>query len=74
MGVLSGMTGLSTSRNIEILPTFTTFQFGSINDSTGKFETKDPSPEGGLNFKYGLTSNLTSEPDVQPRLLTDRVR
>ena len=66
MGVLSGMTGLSTSRNIEILPTFTTFQFGSINDSTGKFETKDPSPEGGLNFKYGLTSNLTADLTYNP--------
>ena len=66
MGVLSGMTSLSTSRNIEILPTFTTFQFGSINNSTGEFETKDPSPEGGLNFKYGVTSNLTADLTFNP--------
>ena len=66
MGVLSGMTNLSTSRNIEILPTFTAFQFGSINNSTGEFEIKDPSPEGGLNFKYGVTSNLTADLTFNP--------
>ena len=66
MGVLSGMSDLSTSRNIELLPTFTAFQFGSINNSTGVFETKDPSPEGGLNFKYGVTSNLTADLTFNP--------
>ena len=66
MGVLDGLTGLSTSRNIEILPTFTAVQFGSINTSTGAFVDKDPSPEGGVNFKYGVTSNLTADLTFNP--------
>ncbi len=61
MGVLYGMTGLSTSQNIEILPTFTAIDFGSLDESTGKVTKRDPALEGGVNFKYGLTSNLTAD-------------
>ena len=66
MGVLEGMTGLSTSRNIEILPTFTTIQFGSIDAASGDFVNRDPNPEGGVNFKYGVTSNLTADFTLNP--------
>lgn len=66
MGVLDGMTGLSTSRNIEILPTFTAVQFSSLDTSTGAFLDKDLSPEAGINFKYGLTSNLTADLTFNP--------
>ena len=66
MGVLEGMTGLSTSRNIEILPTFTAVQFGSIDTQTRDFAEKDPDPEGGVNFKYGVTSNLTADLTYNP--------
>ena len=66
MGVLEGMTGLSTSRNIEILPTFTAIQFSSLDPATGDFMTADPSPEGGVNFKYGVTSNLTADFALNP--------
>ena len=66
MSVLEGMTGLSTSRNIEILPTFTAIQFGSLDPATGDFVTADPSPEGGVNFKYGVTSNLTADFALNP--------
>ena len=66
MGVLEGMTDLSTSRNIEILPTFTAIDFGSLDESTGKFTKRDPAPEGGVNFKYGLTSNLTADFTFNP--------
>jgi hypothetical protein len=65
MGVLDGMQRLSTSRNIELLPTFTAVQFGTLDDSTGAFGT-DASPEGGLNFKYGVTSNLTADLTLNP--------
>ena len=65
MGVLQGMTGLSTSRNIEILPTFTAVQFGSLNDA-GSFENDRADPEGGVNFKYGVTSNLTADVTFNP--------
>ena len=65
MGVLEGMTALSTSRNIEILPTFTGLQVGSLSD-TGGFANDDPRPEGGVNFKYGVTSNLTADVTFNP--------
>ena len=65
MGLLEGMTNLSLSRNIEIMPTFTAVQFGSLNDQ-GIFVDGDPSPEGGLNLKYGITSNLTADFTYNP--------
>ena len=66
MGVVEGMIDLSTSRNIEILPTFTAIQFGSIDAASGDFTTADPAPEGGVNFKYGVTSNLTADFTLNP--------
>ena len=65
VGVLEGMTNLSMSRNLEILPTFTGIQHGSL-DGRGNFVNKDPSPEGGLNVKYGITSNLTADVTFNP--------
>ena len=65
VGLLEGMTNLSMSRNLEILPTFTGIQHGSL-DSRGNFVNKDPSPEGGLNVKYGITSNLTADVTFNP--------
>ena len=66
MGILEGMTDLSRSRNIEILPTFTAIRFGSLNRATGTFGGKDVQPEGGVNFKYGVTSNLTADVTLNP--------
>ena len=66
MGVLEGMTNLSTSRNLEILPTFTGLQVGSLDTTTGVFADDDVTPEGGLNVKYGVTSNLTVDFTVNP--------
>ena len=66
MGVLEGMTNLSTSRNIEILPTFAAVQFGGLDDTTGAFVNDRADPEGGLNFKYGVTSNLTADLTLNP--------
>ncbi len=66
MGVLDGMTGLSTSRNIEIQPTFTAFRFGSFDADVGKAVDGKPRPEGGANFKYGVTSNLIADFTLNP--------
>ncbi len=66
MGLMEGMTDFSTSRNLEFLPTFTAIQFGSLNRSTGGFDNRRANPEGGLNVKYGLTSNLTADFTVNP--------
>ena len=66
MGVLEGMTGLSTSRNLEIQPTFTGVQFGTLNEDTGRVVDGDPNPEAGANIKYGVTSNLTADFTINP--------
>lgn len=58
MGTLDGITNVSTSRNLEILPTFTAVQVGNLSSKTGAFDTNDVE-EGGVNVKYGITSNLT---------------
>ena len=66
MGVLEGMTDLSTSRNLEILPTFTAIKFGSRDDTTGGFVDQGTTPEAGINLKYGITSNLTADLAFNP--------
>ena len=66
MGVLEGMANLSTSRNLEFLPTVTAINFGSLDTTTGTFDVQDTSPEGGMNFKYGVTSNLTADFAINP--------
>ena len=66
MGVLEGMTDLSRSHNLELLRTFTTIRFGALDRATGRFRDRDPSPEGGVNLKYGVTSNLTADVTFNP--------
>ncbi len=65
MGVLDGLSGLSTSRNLEILPTVTAIQVGSLDRTSGEFP-RERQPEGGVNLKYGLTSNLTLDATYNP--------
>ena len=66
MGVLEGMRGLSLSRNLEIQPTFTGVQFGTLDTDSGRVVDDDPKPEGGVNVKYGVTSNLTADFTYNP--------
>ena len=66
MGLLDGLTDLSTSRNLELLPTLTAIQFGSLDTETGVFDDGDPDPEGGVNVKYGVTPNLTFDYTYNP--------
>ena len=61
MGVLEGMTDLSTSRNLEILPSFTAIRYGALDAASGEFVDRGTDPEGGVNVKYGITSNLTAD-------------
>ena len=65
MGLLDGMSDLSPSRNIEILPTFTAVRVGALDTTSGRF-ANDAQPEGGVNFKYGVTSNLTADLTFNP--------
>ena len=66
MGVLEGMTDLSTSRNIEVLPTFTAIQYGAISPAAAQFVNQDADPDAGVNLKYGLTSDLTADFTINP--------
>ena len=65
MGLLDGLSNLSTSRNLEILPTVTAIQVGSLDTTTGAFG-EEGQPEGGVNLKYGVTSNLTLDFTYNP--------
>ena len=66
MGVLDGMSGLSTSRNLEMQPTFTAFRYGSFDESAGRVVDGEPRPEAGANFKYGVTPNLIADFTLNP--------
>ncbi len=66
MGFLEGMTSLSTSRNLELLPTFTGVQFGALDRTSGTFREDDFRPEAGINVKYGVTSDLTGDFTFNP--------
>ena len=66
MGLLEGMTNLSMSRNLEIMPVATGIQLGSLDTSSGAFGMDKAQPEGGVNVKYGITSNLTADFTLNP--------
>ena len=73
MGILEGMSGLSLSRNLEIMPTVTAGRAG-FRDTTGRFIDEN-NAEGGANVKYGITSNLTFDFTYNPdfsQIETDR--
>ena len=75
MGLLEGMTDLSTSRNLEIMPVVTGIQLGSLDAGSGDFVSGRAEPEGGVNVKYGITSNLTADFTLNPdfsQIETDR--
>ena len=66
MGVLDGMTGLSTSRNLEVQPTFTAFRYGTFDETAGRLVDGEPQPDLGANFKYGVTPNLIADFTLNP--------
>ena len=66
MGILEGLSDLSTSRNLEFLPTFTGLQTGALDPAAGSFREGDPLGEMGVGVKYGLTSNLTMDFTYNP--------
>ena len=65
MGTVDGMQNLSTARNFELLPTVTAISVGNLNRTTGEYATQDVE-EAGINFKYGITSNLTLDFTYNP--------
>ncbi|MBI2188395.1 MAG: carbohydrate binding family 9 domain-containing protein [Acidobacteria bacterium] len=69
MGVLEGMTTLSTSRNLEFLPTFTAIGAESIErqgEARHEHDHGDGLSEGAINVKYGITPNLVFDFTYNP--------
>ncbi len=66
MGILEGMTDISTSRNLEFLPTLTAIQYGELDPTLPGFVNQSTDPDAGLNVKYGITSDLTADFTVNP--------
>jgi hypothetical protein len=68
-GTIDGITGISPSSNLEILPNLITSHFGQRSDMSNpdsRFEFADPEAELSLNLKYGLSSNATVEMTFNP--------
>ena len=65
IGILEGITNLSTERNFEVLPTFTAIGSGRLDTTSGEFGS-DHVEEGGVGLKYGLSSNLTLDFTYNP--------
>jgi len=66
MGVLEGITNVSTSRNLELLPTFTAVRAGTLDTLNGVYDNLGTQPEAGLNVKYGLTPNVVFDVTFNP--------
>ena len=66
MGLLEGMTDISTSRNLEFMPTLTAIQYGELDPALPGFVNQATDPDAGLNVKYGITSDLTADFTVNP--------
>ncbi len=64
MGTINGMVNLSTSHNLEFLPTVTAIQAGK-RSATGEFSTETVK-EAGANLKYGINSNVTFDFTYNP--------
>jgi len=65
IGILDGITNLSTERNFEVLPTFTAIGSGRLDPATAQFSS-DHVEEGGVGLKFGLSSNLTLDFTYNP--------
>jgi hypothetical protein len=65
IGVLDGITNLSTERNFEVLPTFTAVGSGRLDAASGEYAS-DHVEEGGVGVKYGLSSDLTLDFTYNP--------
>ena len=65
-GQLEGLSDLSLSRNLELLPEVTGYRFGALDTANGVFTDGDPTGELGFGVKYGITPNLTADFTVNP--------
>ena len=65
-GVLEGLSDLSQSRNLEILPELTGARLGALDTSSGAFDNHEPFGDLGVSVKYGITPNLTADMTYNP--------
>ncbi len=65
-GTLEGLSDMSLSRNLELLPEVTGFRLGSLDTASGEYSTDDPTGELGFGVKYGITPNLTADVTYNP--------
>ena len=65
-GILEGLSDLSRSRNLEILPELTGARLGALDTSSGAFDNRDPFGDLGVSVKYGITPNLTADMAYNP--------
>jgi hypothetical protein len=70
-GTITGISGVTPGRGIEITPTALGYQSGILvnaaNDSSpGTFTNRDPDGEISLWTKYGISSNATAEMTFNP--------
>ena len=68
MGVFDGMTDLSTSRNLEFLPTMTAIRADTLHTGDGAHDHEhlETQAQGAMNVKYGVTSNLVFDFTYNP--------
>jgi hypothetical protein len=68
-GILKGIKNIKGGKNLEVLPFVVGSQAGSISDNSNadsKFNNEDVKGQVGLNLKYGITSNLTTDFALNP--------
>ncbi len=68
MGVFDGMTNLSTSRNLEFLPTVTAIRADTLHTGADAHDHEhlETQAQGAMNVKYGVTSNLVFDFTYNP--------
>lgn len=68
-GYVHGVSGISPSSTIELLPNLIASHFGSRidpDDPDSEFDYADPEAELSMNMKYGISSNTTAELSFNP--------
>ena len=65
-GVIEGLSDLSLSRNLELLPEVTGFRLGALDTGSGEYDAGDPTGQMGFGVKYGVTPNLTADLTYNP--------
>jgi len=68
-GVIKGLKEIKGGNNVEVLPYILGSQSGQINDynnANSGFKNDQVKGEFGVNLKYGITSNLTTDFTINP--------